>query len=121
MSTTATDLRAGPVARPTGRSLLASARAYFFSDGTRTAQTVLGLIWLLDGGLQFQSFMYSRGFINMLTTMASGQPHWLGSSIDWAARLTSHHLGVYNTLFALVQVAIGLGLMYRPTVKPALV
>ena len=29
-------------------------------------------------------------------------------------------MNVYNTLFALVQVAIGLGLLYRRTVKPAL-
>lgn len=95
-------------------------RAYFFSDGTRGAQTVLGLIWLLDGGLQFQSFMYSKGFVQMLTAMAPGQPHWLGSSIDWGAHLAGRNLDVYNTLFALIQVAIGFGLLYRPTVKLAL-
>ncbi len=82
---------------------------------------MLGLIWLLDGGLQFQSFMYSHGFIDMLRTMAAGQPQWLASSIDWGARLTGHDLTVYNTLFALVQVGIGLGLLYRPSVKAALV
>jgi hypothetical protein len=93
---------------------------YFFSDGTRTAQTVLGLIWLLDGGLQFQSFMYSKGFISMLTSMAPGQPHWLGSSIDWGANIAAGHIDFYNTCFALIQVAIGLGLLCRPTVKSAL-
>jgi hypothetical protein len=93
---------------------------YFFSDGTRTAQMILGLIWLLDGGLQFQSFMYSKGFIDMLTSMSPGQPHWLGSSINWGANLAAGDLGFYNTCFALVQVAIGLGLLYRPTVKSAL-
>ena len=95
-------------------------RAYFFSDSTRTAQTVLGVIWLLDGGLQFQSFMYSKGFIQTITAMAPGQPHWLASSINWGAHRAAHNLGVYNTLFALAQVAIGLGLLYRPTVKLAL-
>ncbi|HEX3804162.1 MAG TPA: hypothetical protein VHV75_15100 [Solirubrobacteraceae bacterium] len=93
---------------------------YFFSDGTRTVQTILGLIWLLDGGLQFQSFMYSKGFIDMLTSMSPGQPHWLGSSINWGANLAAGNISLYNTGFALVQVAIGLGLLYRPTVKSAL-
>ncbi|HUY59847.1 MAG TPA: hypothetical protein VMV16_09070 [Solirubrobacteraceae bacterium] len=97
-----------------------SLRAYFFSDGTRAAQSVLGLIWLLDAGLQFQSFMYSNGFIQMLTAMAPGQPHWLSSSIDWGANIAAGNLGFYNTAFALIQVAIGLGLLYRRTVRQAL-
>jgi hypothetical protein len=98
----------------------AAIRSYFFSDRARTVQSVLGLIWLLDGGLQFQSFMYSHGFITMLTSQAPGQPGWLASSIDWGANLAAHNLGFYNTIFALVQVSIGLGLLYRPAVKHAL-
>lgn len=94
---------------------------YFFSDGTRTAQTVLGLIWLLDGGLQFQAFMYSKGFVDSITAMSPGQPHWLGSSINWGASIAAGNLTFYNTCFALTQVVIGLGLLYRPTVKSALV
>jgi hypothetical protein len=95
-------------------------RAYFASDSRRTIQTVLGLIWLLDGALQFQSFMYSKGFIQMLTAMISGQPAWLAGSMHWAARTAQGNLDLYNTLFALTQVALGLGLLYRRTVKPAL-
>jgi hypothetical protein len=105
----------------TGRSRVGpSLRAYFFTDGTRAAQTVLGLIWLLDAGLQFQSFMYSKGFIQTLTAMAPGQPHWLASSIDWGANTAAANLGFCNTVFALIQVAIGIGLLYRRTVKQAL-
>jgi hypothetical protein len=112
------DLAVGASQPPAGSGL----RAYFISDWTRTAQTALGLLWLLDGVLQFQSFMYSRGFIQQtIESMAPGQPHWLGSSITWGARTALANLGLYNTLFALVQVAIGLGLLYRPTIKPALV
>ena len=83
-------------------------------------QTALGLIWLLDGILQFQPFMYSKGFIALLTGTASGQPYWLASSIDWASHITQHDMTVFNTLFALIQVSIGLGLLYRRTVKLAL-
>jgi len=95
-------------------------RTYFASDGRRTVQTALGLIWLLDGALQFQSFMYSNGFPQMLAGMESGQPHWLSSSVAWGARFANGNLDVWNTLFALTQVAIGLGILFRPTVKLAL-
>jgi hypothetical protein len=101
-------------------SLLARARAYFASDPRRAIQSALGLVWLLDGGLQFQSFMYGKGFIELLTKNAEGQPGWLHDSIIWGAHQAHHNLTVFNTLFALVQVAIGLGLLYRATTKPAL-
>lgn len=86
----------------------------------RTLQIVLGLIWLLDGGLQFQSFMYSHGFIAMLNEMTAGQPVWLADSVKWGAKTAAGNLDVYNTIFALVQCFIGLGLLWRPSVKPAL-
>ena len=95
-------------------------RAYFASDARRTIQSFLGLIWLLDGILQFQSFMYSNGFPQMLTGMEPGQPHWLSSSLGWGARFAGGNLDFWDTLFGLTQVAIGLGLLFRPTVKVAL-
>jgi hypothetical protein len=93
---------------------------YFWSDAARRVQTVLGLIWLLDGGLQFQSFLYSRGFLQMIVSGARGQPPWLHDSIIWAARFAYGDLTVWNTLSALTQVAIGLGILYRPLSKLAL-
>jgi hypothetical protein len=81
---------------------------------------MLGLVWLVDGALQFQSFMYSHGFIQMLTQMMPGQPSWLASSMRWSSNIAAGNLDLYNTLFALTQVLIGLGLLYRRTVKPAL-
>jgi hypothetical protein len=95
-------------------------KTYFASDARRTVQTVLGLIWLLDGALQFQSWMYSHAFVQMLTSMDAGQPHWLSSSIGWGARIANGDLGLWNTLFALTQVAIGVGILYRPTLRLAL-
>jgi hypothetical protein len=109
------------VRQETMQRVLFRVRYYFASDSRRAFQTALGLIWLLDGALQFQPFMYSKGFIQMLTATAVGQPHWLASSINWAADLTQSNLTVFNTVFALIQVAIGLGLLYRRTVRAALV
>ena len=121
MSTSSAGVHSG-LSASTSRSRLGSTvREYFLADPIRTAQTALGLIWLLDAGLQFQSFMYSKGFIAMLTNMTSGQPHWLAVSVNWGAHLAAGNLTVYNTLFALTQAAIGFGLLFRPTVKPALI
>jgi len=101
--------------------LLGRARSYFFSDSRRTIQTVLGLVWLLDGALQFQTFMYGRGFIQMLTGMAPSQPHWLASTLLWGAHTMQHHQGLYNTLAGLLQVAIGVGILNRRSTKQAIV
>lgn len=100
-------------------SLTARARQYFFSDARRSVQTMLGLIWLLDGALQFQSFMYGKGFIQMLTGMMAGQPGWVSSSVHWGAMAMQSDQVLFNTLAGLTQVAIGFGLLYRPTVRSA--
>ncbi|MGA2164131.1 MAG: iron transporter [Solirubrobacteraceae bacterium] len=110
----------GQSGRARGGTVLARAHAYFASDHRRAIQSALGVIWLLDGGLQLQSFMYSGGFVRFLLANASGQPGWLASSIEWGAHTAQHNLAVWNTLFALTQLAIGFGLLYRPTVKLAL-
>ena len=120
MSIRTADAGAGALAGPRSTTAVRAAREYFASDSRRAIQTVLGLVWLLDGALQFQSFMYSHGFIAMLTQMVPGQPSWLGSSMRWASHIAAGNLDLYNTLFALTQVLIGLGLLYRRTVKPTL-
>jgi hypothetical protein len=92
-----------------------------FSITRRGLQIVLGLIWLLDGALQFQSFMYTQGFLReVIEPAAMMQPAWIGRSIVSAAHFAGHNLALWDTLFGLVQVAIGLGLLFRPTVRPAL-
>jgi hypothetical protein len=110
-----------PEAQRPRTSAASRVKSYLFSDARRSILTVLGLIWLLDGALQFQSFMYSKGFLEMLRNNAAGQPQWLTSSINWSAHVAGQNLTAWNTLFALTQVLIGLGLLYRPTVKPTLV
>jgi hypothetical protein len=118
MSVSSAGLTAGTHAQD--RSLPDRFRAYFWSDNVRRTQTLLGLLWLLDGGLQFQGFMYSHGFPQLLVSGAAGQPGWLHDSIIWSAKFANGDLGIWNTLFALTQVSLGTGLLYRPLVKPAL-
>ena len=120
MTTSAADQRPRTLGSRADGSLIPRARAYFASDSRRIVQTVLGLIWLLDGALQFQSFMYGRGFIQLLTSVTAGQPGWISSSIHWGANAHADDQVLFNTLAGLTQVAIGIGLLYRPTVKLAL-
>ena len=79
------------------------------------------MIWLLDGVLQFQSIMFSRAFSGqILLPTAIGNPSWIAQSITWASHTISHHSTTYDALFAFVQIAIGIGIAWRPTVKLAL-
>jgi hypothetical protein len=118
MSVSSAGLTAGTHAGD--RSLSDRFRAYFWSDNVRRTQTLLGLLWLLDGGLQFQGFMYSHGFPQLIASFAVGQPGWLHDSLIWSAKFANGDLAVWNTLFALTQVLLGFGLLYRPLVKSAL-
>jgi hypothetical protein len=87
----------------------------------RALQIVLGLFWVLDAALQFQPFMFGRGFVqaNILAN-AQGQPFVIGDLITHIGNFLAPDIAVWNTFFALIQLAIGLGLLYRPTVRPAL-
>jgi hypothetical protein len=89
-------------------------------DVRRVLQLVLAAIWLLDGLLQYQSFMYSKGFGQMLGATAPGNPRFIARPIAWDATLVNHHLVLVNTLFATVQLLLGLGIAFRPTVRFAL-
>jgi hypothetical protein len=88
---------------------------------TRIVQVVLGLIWLIDGALQFQPYMFAKTFITgVIDPNAIGQPAIIADPIIWMAKLIEPHVGLFNGFAATLQVAIGLGLLCRRTVKPAL-
>ena len=100
----------------------APARRFPRPVGTqRTLQVVLGMFWLLDAGLQFQPFMFGNGFTTTyLLNNAHGQPTAMGWVITNVGHFLVPHIAVWNTLFALLQVTIGAGLLFRRTVRPAL-
>ncbi len=87
----------------------------------RVLQIILGLFWLLDAGLQFQPFMFGSGFTTTyLLNNAHNQPDVIRWIITNVGNFVGPHVAVWNTFFALIQVAIGLGLLFRRTVRPAL-
>ena len=92
-------------------------------DRRRVLQLALATVWLLDGVLQLQPFMFSsgpRGFSGMLSHSAPGNPGWISSSITWNAGVVGRHAVAANAGFALIQLLLGFGIAWRSTVRPAL-
>ncbi|HVT67298.1 MAG TPA: hypothetical protein VHF26_06090 [Trebonia sp.] len=86
----------------------------------RVLQLALAAIWLLDAVLQYQSFMYTKAFTQMIAGTAAGNPPVIARPITWDAALVEHHLVLINTIFATIQLVIGLGIAFRPTLRYAL-
>ena len=89
---------------------------------TRAIQIALGGAWLCDGILQLQPGMFTSAFVTqVLEPAAQGQPAWLARLIGANAHLIAADVPAWNATFAAVQLLIGVGLIVRTTVKPALV
>lgn len=89
-------------------------------DTRRWLQLCLGALWLLDAELQYQAFMFTRSFGQMLAGTAHGNPAVIADPILWSARIIEAHPGPANALFATVQLLLGLGIIWRPAVRAAL-
>jgi hypothetical protein len=87
----------------------------------QVVQIGLGCLWLLDGLLQLQPKMFGPDFANnVILPSAQGQPGLFSDSVTHMAHLISGQPAVVNAVFASVQILIGIGLLLRETVKPAL-
>ncbi len=88
----------------------------------RTLQVALGLLWVIDGILKFQPKLFNPGLVStVIRPMAAGQPTLLSSSIGHMANFLSHEAAMWDVLFGLIEVAIGVGIFFRRSLKPALV
>jgi hypothetical protein len=108
------------VARAASRSGPADRASFAALEPRRKLQLALALIWLVDGILQFQPWMFSKAFPQILADSAHGNPAVLAAPITWSAGLIGHNLPILNALFATIQVALGLGIACRASVKYAL-
>ncbi len=89
-------------------------------DVRRLLQLALAGIWLLDGVLQYQSFMYTKAFGQMLAGMADGQPGVIARPITWDATW-SGIISCCSTRFSpLSSCCWASGIAWRPTVRLAL-
>jgi hypothetical protein len=81
----------------------------------------LGAGWLLDAALQFQPYMFTRGFATQILAPAgTGSPALIAAAVSAAARLVAASPVLFNAAFAVIQLAIGAGLMWRRTSRVAL-
>jgi hypothetical protein len=81
----------------------------------------LGLVWLLDAALQYQPYMFSTDFPNdTIKPSGAGSPLWVQAPVTWSAHLMAHHIVIWNSLFATVQLLIAVGLFVPRLVRPAL-
>src|ERR1700727_912817 len=81
-------------------------------DARRVLQLALAATWLLDGLLQYQSSMYSTMFGQMIGDTATGNPGVIARPISWNAALVGNHVVLLNTVFATIQLLLGLGIAY---------
>ena len=89
-----------------------------FADPRRALQLALATIWLLDGILQFQPFMFTKNFAAMVIYPTVGSnPGFIASPLNWSLRIISDHPVGTNTAFACIQLALGVAIAWRPTVK----
>jgi hypothetical protein len=78
----------------------------------RSLQVALGVLWLLDGALQFQPIMLGKGFGQQIIGPAGdGQPVFVGAAAHWAASLIVAQPVAWDVPFALIQLLLGLGML----------
>ena len=88
----------------------------------RGLQITLGVLWLGDAALQLQPFMFTNGFAReILARSAQGQPGWVGAPVDFFAHIIAAHSAPFDATFALGQLALGVGFLFRRRVRPAIV
>jgi hypothetical protein len=89
-------------------------------DARRALQLGLAAAWLLDAILQYQSWMFTKAFGQMLAASAAGNPAVIARPISWSAGIIEHHPVPANAAFATIQLLLALGIAWRPTLKLAL-
>jgi len=82
---------------------------------------MLGLLWILDGFLQFQPAMFTSRFATqVLAPAAQGQPAFVSWPVHEAARVIGYQPVLADLSFGLIQLALGLGMLHPRTVRWAL-
>lgn len=75
-------------------------------------RVAVGVLWVVAGVLQLQAFMFTTGFSeDVLGSASLSQPAPLGQLIRFAERVGGAHPAGWNWVFALVELAIGAGMV----------
>jgi hypothetical protein len=80
----------------------------------RGLEIALGMLWLLDGALQFQPYMFTKAFFEGILGMANmGLPGPVSAVDLHIASMLLAQPVLFNSIFATLQVALGIGLLWR--------
>jgi hypothetical protein len=84
----------------------------------RAVQITVGLFWLLVGALQFQSYMFTRGFATqIIAPLGQGQPWIVSQPVHWTVDLVAAHPLAWNIPFATIQTLLGLAILVPRTAR----
>ncbi len=84
-------------------------------------QLALAAFWLLDALLQLQPANFSQALVlNTILGNAENQPRPIYDSVVFASHLLAPYAVELNAAIVIIELAIAAGLLWRPTVKPAL-
>ena len=82
----------------------------------------LGGLWVLDGLLQLQPAMFTPDFAHeVLAPAGEGQPWFVSAPIELEVRVIAAQPVAWGVLFAVVQIALGVGLLLPRLARPAIV
>ncbi|HEY5050774.1 MAG TPA: hypothetical protein VII50_07715 [Acidothermaceae bacterium] len=88
----------------------------------RGLQITLGVLWLIDAGLQLQPYMFSTRFATeVLAPAGRSQASFVSAPVDHVSHIVGQHPVAFNVAFASLQLAIGVGLLLRRAVVPSLI
>ena len=109
------------VRRDASSGLLAWAADRESTGLRRGLQIALGVLWLADGALQLQPFMFGRGFVTQILMPAyMGSPAGVTGPALAFTRLVLHAPAAWNAAFAVTQLLLGAALLWRPAVRAGL-
>ena len=84
----------------------------------KNIQISLGIIWFIDGLLQLKPEMFTPAFIKqVILPTGQGEPHWVLAIVNWGADIAIGHIALWNATFAVVQLGIGLALIFNYKTK----
>jgi hypothetical protein len=87
----------------------------------RGIQIALGLLWLLDGLLQFQPAMLTPKFaVKVIAPAGAGEPGFIAGPVGELVRIVLYQPVIIDVAFGLIQLALGAGILYARTARRAL-
>jgi len=87
----------------------------------RGLQITLGVLWVIDAALQLQPYMFGTSFATeVIGSAGTGQAWFVSAPVGHVANMVGGHRAVFNAAFALLQLAIGAGLLVRRIAVPSL-